>query len=125
LSYKITQYHYIKQFGALEINPVVPSNKRLVKILQIALVLIPFLFLFILVLDGHLEITALPNVHAVFLTCLKSQLVTLRGDKKFDLLVVILLRLNISIDKGTDILPDTTVHCIATQPFVLVHCPEI
>lgn len=93
--------------------------------MQIALVLIPLLFLFILVLDGHLEITVLLIVHAVFLTSLKSHLVTLYGDKKFDLLVVILLHLNISIDKGTDILPNTTVRCIATQPLVLVHCPEI
>ena len=40
---------------------------------------------------------------------------------KFDLMVVILLCLNISIDKGTDIMPNTTVHFIATQPHVLDH----
>jgi hypothetical protein len=89
--------------------------------LQIAPVPIPLLFLFILMLDGHLEITVLPNVCAVFLTCLKSQLVTLYGDTKFDLIVVTPLHLNISIDKGTDIRPDTTVHFIANQPLVLVH----
>jgi hypothetical protein len=89
--------------------------------LQIAPVLIPLLFLCILVLYGHLEITVLLNVHSVFLTCLKSQLITPYGDPKFDLIVVILLGLNISIDKGTDIPPNTTVHFIATQPLVLVH----
>jgi len=89
--------------------------------LQIAPVLIPLLFLCILVLDGHLEIAVLLNVHAVSLTCPKSQLVTLCGDKKFDLIVVILLLLNISIDMGTDIPPNTTVRFVTTQPLVLVH----
>jgi hypothetical protein len=80
--------------------------------LQIAPVLIPLLFFCILVLDGHLEITVLMIVHAVFFTCPKSQIFTLYGDAKFDLIVVILLRLNISINKGMDILPNTTVHII-------------
>jgi hypothetical protein len=80
--------------------------------LQIAPVLIPLLFLCILVLDGHLEITVSMIVHALFLTCPKSQLFALYGDKKFDLIVVISLRLNIIINKGTGILPNTTVHII-------------
>jgi hypothetical protein len=61
--------------------------------LQIAPVLIPVLFLCILVPDRHLEFTVLLNVRAVFLMCLKSQLVTLDGDMKFDLMLVIMLRL--------------------------------
>ena len=89
--------------------------------LQITPVLNPLLFLFILVLDGHLEITVLLHVHAVFLTCPKSKLVTLYADTKFDLAVVILLCLSINIEKGTGIQPNTTVHFIANQPLVLVH----
>jgi hypothetical protein len=87
--------------------------------LQLAPVFIPLLFVCILVPDGHLEFTVLLNVHAVFSTCLKSQLVTLYGDMKFDLMLV--NHVTFSIDEGTDILPHTTVHYIATMPCVLVH----
>jgi hypothetical protein len=51
----------------------------------------------------------------------KPATVTLYGDTKFDLMVVIQLCLNVSIDKCADVPPDTTVHSSATQPHVSVH----
>jgi len=41
--------------------------------------------------------------------------------QNFDLIVVIILCLNISIDKGADIPSNTTVHFIATQSLLLVY----